>query len=106
MPTATLTATRLRRLAEVRPDSARVLSVFVNLDPSEFATPPARASQISSLLNDARRRVEDATGLEHTEREALRADLERVEERLRGDDLAGDGAQGLAVFACGPADLF
>ena len=106
MATATLTATRLRALAEVRPENARVLSVYLNLDPSQFATPPARASQIASLLNDARRRVEDATGLEHTERDALRADLERVEASLRADDLAGDGARGVAVFACGPEDLF
>ena len=106
MATATLTATRLRRLAEVRPERARVISVYVNLDPSQFATPPARSSQISSLVNDARRRVEDATGLESAEREALRADLERVEASLRADDITADGARGLAVFACGPEDLF
>ena len=106
MPTATLPATRRRRLAEIRPDGARVLSVFVNLDPSRFATPPARASQISSLLNEARRRLEDATGLAHAEREALRSDLERVEASLRADDLAADGARGVAVFACQAADLF
>jgi peptide chain release factor subunit 1 len=106
MPTTTPTAGRLRALAEVRPQHARVLSVFVNLDPSQFGTPPARASQIASLLNDARRRVDDATGLGHEEHEALRADLVRVEERLRAGDLAVDGTRGLAVFACGPADLF
>lgn len=106
MPTTTPTVRRLRRLAEVQPAHGRVISVFVNLDPSRFGTPPARASQVSSLLNDARRRVDDATGLEHAEREALRADLERIEERLRADDLAADGTRGLAVFACQDESLF
>ena len=97
--------TRLRRLAAFHPDHGRVLSVFFNLDPSEFATPPARATEMNSVLTAAAHQVEEAEGLAHDERLALREDLERVREVLRGDGIAADGTRGLAVFACGPADL-
>jgi peptide chain release factor subunit 1 len=106
MATPTLTRGSLRRLAEVRPEQARVLSVFVDLDPSRFATPPARATQITSLLSLARRRIDEETDLSGEELQALRADLGRVEERLRANDIADDGARGVAIFACGPEQLF
>ena len=105
MPAPTLTHDRLRRLAELRPESGRVLSVFLNLDPSEFATGAARATAITSLINEAAHRVEAAEGLDHDAHQALRADVERVREVLNGSDIARDGTKGLAVFACGPADL-
>jgi peptide chain release factor subunit 1 len=53
-----ITQTRLRALAEVRPERGRVLSVFLNLDPTEFATPPARASAITSVMTAAAHKVE------------------------------------------------
>src|SRR5687767_198438 len=99
------TRDHLRRLSELEPETGRVLSVYLNLDPSQFATPPARATQITSLLSEARALVEGATGLEHDEHEALRADLDRIEEQLRQDDIAGDGTRGLAVFAAGTAGV-
>ena len=75
----TLTRTRLRRLAELAPEHGRVLSVYLNLDPSEFATPPARASAISSLMNDAQQKVDALDGdLAHDDRMALRADVDAV----------------------------
>ena len=52
-----ITRTRLRRLADVHPDRGRVLSVFLNLDPTEFATPAARSTAITSLVTQALRRV-------------------------------------------------
>jgi peptide chain release factor subunit 1 len=100
-----ITRGRLRRLAELRPERGLVLSVFFNLDPSEFGTPAARATEVNSVLTAAARKIDEAEGLEHDERRALRADLERVREVLRGSDVASDGTHGLAVFACGPADL-
>jgi peptide chain release factor subunit 1 len=106
MAPPTLTRGSLRRLAEVRPEQARVLSVFVDLDPSRFATPPARATQITSLLSLARRRIDEETDLAGAPLQALRADVERVEARLRDNDIADDGARGVAIFACGPEDLF
>ncbi len=105
MAAPTLTRGRLRRLADLHPDRGRVLSVFLNLDPSEFATGAARATAITSVLTEASHRVEEAEGLEHDEHQALRADVERVKEVLEGGDIASGGVQGLAVYACAPADL-
>ena len=97
---------RLRRLAEVRPERGRVLSVFLNLDPSEFAVGPARATEIHSVLNDAARRVEQVEALDHAAKQALREDLERVRATLEASDIADGGTQGVAVYACSPAGLF
>src|SRR5687767_695236 len=96
---------RLRRLAEVRPERGMVLSVFFNLDPSEFATPAARSTEATSVLTAAAHRIDEARELEHDERVALRADLERVRELLSGGDLAQNSTHGLAVYACGLAGL-
>src|SRR5215207_542427 len=105
MAANTITRGRLRRLVELRPERGLVLSVFFNLDPSEFATPAARATEVNSVVTAAAHKVDEADGLEHGERQALRADVERVREVLKGPDVATNGTHGLAVFACGPADL-
>src|SRR5829696_1794796 len=99
MAANTITRGRLRRLAELRPQRGLVLSVFFNLDPSEFATPAARATELNSVVTAAARKVEEAEGLEHEERQALRADVER------GSEVASNGTHGLAVFAYGPEDV-
>jgi peptide chain release factor subunit 1 len=104
MAAQSLSRGRLRRLADVHPDRGRVLSVFMNLDPSELPTPAARSSAVTSILTEAARRVDDAGELDHEARRALRTDLERVREVLNGD-VAADGARGVAVFACEPEDL-
>src|SRR3954468_4310385 len=101
----TLSPSRLRRLAELQPEQGRVLSVFMDLDPSEFGTPPARASQITSLLTDARHRVDELDDLSHDEQKALRADVETVRDVLSQPGIADEGARGVAVFACSPAGL-
>ena len=53
----------LRRLAEVRLDRPIVLSLYLDLDPAQFATPPARATAIRSLLDEAERRLRERDGL-------------------------------------------
>jgi peptide chain release factor subunit 1 len=105
MAANTITRGRLRALADVRPERGRVLSVFLNLDPAEFATPAARSTAITSVITEAAHRIEDADGLEHDERDALKADVERVREALNATDIAGNGTRAVAVYACGPADL-
>ena len=95
---------RLRELARIHPDGAKVLSVFLNLDPSEFAAPPARATEISSVIDDAARRIREADDLSHDERKGLEADVKRADSFLR--ELSPKGAHGLALFACGGDDLF
>jgi peptide chain release factor subunit 1 len=105
MAANTIDRGRLRRLADVRPERGRVLSVFLNLDPSQFATGPARASAITSVVDAAHRKVKDCQNLEHDEQDWLRADVERVREALQAGDIAEDGARGVVVFASEPAGL-
>jgi peptide subunit release factor 1 (eRF1) len=100
-----ITQTRLRALAEVHPEQGRVLSVFLNLDPTEFATAPARSSAITSVMTDAAHKIESTEGLSHDERMALRADVERVREVLAASDVASNGTRGVAVYACGELGL-
>jgi len=95
----------LRRLAEIRLDHPVVLSLYLDLDPTEFATPPARATAVRSLLDEADRRVRDRADVPHEQRMELRASLERATSVLEGD-LPSEGAQALAIFAAESADLF
>src|SRR3954452_20398319 len=104
MQTNELRADRLRELATLRPEGARVLSVFLNLDPAEFAEPPARASEISSVVDELRRLARDSDGLAHDAKVALREDVDRVEDYL--SSFSPKGAHGVVVYACGPAGLF
>jgi peptide chain release factor subunit 1 len=104
MQTNELRPDRLRELAVLRPQGARVLSVFLNLDPAEFAEPPARASEIRSVVDELRRLARETDGLGHDAKVSLRADVERIEEFL--STFSPKGARGVVVYACGPADLF
>jgi hypothetical protein len=92
-------------LVEQRPD-APVISVFVDLDPERFATAPARATQIRSLLDEARREVEHEEGLSHDELVGLRADIERLEDYLLSREPPYEGSRALAVYCCGREELF
>ncbi|HET6547540.1 MAG TPA: Vms1/Ankzf1 family peptidyl-tRNA hydrolase, partial [Solirubrobacter sp.] len=100
-----ITQARLRALAAVHPDQGRVLSVFLNLDPTQFATAAARSSAITSVMTDAAHKVEESDGLTHDERMELRDDVERVRDVLLGSDIAANGTRAVAVYACGPEDL-
>jgi peptide chain release factor subunit 1 len=105
MAANTITRDQLRRLADVRPERGRVLSVFLNLDPAQFATPAARSTAITSILTEAAHRAERLEGLDHAEREALKGDVERVRETLQAGDIAQNGTRAVAVYACSSADL-
>src|ERR687898_2135671 len=96
---------QLRHLAELRLDRPVVLSLYLNLDPSEFATPPARKTAVRSLVDEAERRLREQNGLSHEDRMALQASLERAGGFLE-NELPTDGAHGVAVFSSEPAALF
>jgi peptide chain release factor subunit 1 len=96
---------QLRALAELRLDRPLVISLYLNLDPSQFATPPARKSGVRSLIDEAERRVRERNGLSHEDRAALQGSLERAKGFLE-NDLPTDGAHALAVFASEENDLF
>jgi peptide chain release factor subunit 1 len=96
---------QLRQLAELRLERPVVLSLYLNMDPSEFATPPARKTAIRSLIDEAERRFREQNALSHEDRAALQASLVRASDFLE-NDLPADGAHGVAVFASEAADLF
>jgi peptide chain release factor subunit 1 len=105
-PVSTLAAVgQARRLIDHKPDRP-LISLYVDLDPERFATPPARAAQIRSLIDQARREVEAQDGLSHDDRIALRADVERIDQFLSSPEAPFKGARGLAVFCSGQLDLF
>src|SRR4051794_21598416 len=96
MQTNQLSPDTLRRLAELRPGDGKVVSIYLNLDPTEFASGAARSTAINSLLDEAARaaRAEDAS---------VRADVDRIRDVFKGFDF--QGAHGVAVFACGGEQL-
>jgi peptide chain release factor subunit 1 len=95
----------LRRLAQVRLDRPVVLSLYLDLDPAQFATPPARATAVRSLLDEAERRLRERDGLPHQDKVDLHASLKRATELLERD-LPTEGAQAVAVFVSNASDLF
>jgi peptide chain release factor subunit 1 len=106
MQVSDVTADRVRRLAETRTPHGRVLSIYLNLDPSEFATPAARRTEIQSLLDEAERQVRDIDdNIPRDARLALRDDVARVRDFF-DNSFSAEGAHGLAVFSSGPAGLF
>jgi peptide chain release factor subunit 1 len=105
--TSQLDRATIRRLAETRPpNGGRVVSMYLSLEPSEFATPGARETEVNSLLDEAQRELKAADDLSREERRALVRDLERIRQAMRADSLPAEGARSLAVFASTPADLF
>src|SRR2546421_118820 len=87
-----ITEAKLRRLARLRANGPRVLSVYLDLDPERFATPPARASEVDSLLDEASRRIESEKH-PHEELEQLRADLDRLRDPVHGQHDQGGWSQ-------------
>ena len=110
MQTSDATPDRLQRLAAAAaPGGARVLSLYLNLDPAaNLAAPANRRSAVNSLLDEAHRAVEGEEGLDHDAHMALREDVNRARSELDAnlDDGWAEGAHALAMFVCGPADLF
>jgi peptide subunit release factor 1 (eRF1) len=96
---------QVRRLIEHRGEH-QVISLYLDLDPERFATPPARASQIRSLVDEGARKLDGLEGLSHQDRVALRDDLKRVDSFLSSPEAPFKGARSLALFCSGPDDLF
>jgi peptide subunit release factor 1 (eRF1) len=99
---APVIAGTLRELATLRPP-VPVLSLYLDLDPSEFGTQPARRSAVTSLLDTAHKRIEDYD-TDHRGRGSLRADLERATAFF--DEFSPKGSRGAAIFAASAAGVF
>jgi peptide chain release factor subunit 1 len=96
MQTNQLSPDTLRRLAELRPEDGKVVSIYLNLDPTEFANGAARSTAINSVLDEAARAAKE-------EEPPVREDVERMREVFKAFDF--HGAHGVAVFASGRDDL-
>ena len=95
-----------KRLLEATAAEHPVISVVFDLNPAEFGTAPARATQATSLL-DAAHNLETADQtFNHDARQAIRSDLERLKTYLGSDDLPVSGAGALAIFASHGSGLF
>jgi peptide chain release factor subunit 1 len=105
MQLSQLSEDTLRALSEVEADEPVVVSLFLDLDPAQFATPPARASQITSLLSKLDELLRDET-LSRDAADALKVDRRRIEDFLRDDDLDADGAAALAVYSSDALEVF
>jgi peptide chain release factor subunit 1 len=83
-----------------------VISLYLDLDPERFATPPARASQIRSLVDSAAKHIESQQGLDHEQRIGLREDLRRIDSFLTSPEASFKGARSFAVFSSSGDELF
>lgn len=101
----TKTADTARRLLE-RTGEHPVISLYFDLDPEEFATAPARATQARSLVDEAERMSKSDDSLDHQDRTALEQDLERLDTYLQSDELPVSGARALAIFCSNQDQLF
>src|ERR671917_770038 len=99
MQTSDVSQERLQRLATLEaPGGARVLSLYLNLDPSaNLAAPANRRSAVNSLLDEAARAVEGEEDLSHDGHMALLDDVARALSELEGnlDDGWAAGAHAL-----------
>jgi peptide subunit release factor 1 (eRF1) len=106
MEASTSSRGRIRRLAGLRPETGRVLSLYLDLDPASFATGADRATQITSLLDEAGKAVEAMK--DDLDRDALlglREDVERAGDLFDPQSMGQGGVRGIAVFLCGPSDV-
>jgi peptide chain release factor subunit 1 len=95
----------LRQLAALSPGEGKVLTIYVDLNPADFGTQPARAGELDALLDEARRRIRDGA-TDRADRLALLADVDRTYELLRRNGNATwKGAHALAIFSCPSRDL-
>src|SRR3712207_7258235 len=87
MQTSDVSQERLQRLATFEaPGGARVLSLYLNLDPAaNLAAPANRQSAVNSLLDEAARAVEGEEQLDHDAHMALREDVNRAREALEAN---------------------
>jgi peptide chain release factor subunit 1 len=88
----------VRQIAEFRTTDGCAISLYVDLDPHLAPTARDLETRSNSLLSEAsKQKLSARDGLTHAQREALRADLQRIEGFF--DDFDRDGVRGLAIFA-------
>lgn len=84
-----------------------VLSLYLNVDPSETPSLRERHVEVDSLLEEAERgQQEDWREASREARAGMRANVQRVREFLSDEELSPKSAHGLAIFCCVAADIF
>jgi peptide chain release factor subunit 1 len=98
---------RLRELATLRPEGHKVLSLYLNLDPSEFPTPRDRAVELDSLLGTVERELhkESKERLDRNQRMELKRDVERIRFWF-ANEFDAKGTRGVVIFSASAIDLF
>jgi peptide chain release factor subunit 1 len=95
---------RLRELAKLRPAGHKVLSLYLNLDPSEFPTPRDRSTELESLLDVVERELREDS-LDHDQRLELKQDVERIR-TWYATEFDASGTRGVVIFSASGIDLF
>jgi peptide chain release factor subunit 1 len=93
-------ATQARELLG-RQRNGPVISLFLDLEPDQFATAPARATQARSLLDRARREQRTHSGFSHSEQVSIGESIDRIQEYLASSEPPVSGARALAIFCAG-----
>jgi peptide chain release factor subunit 1 len=89
----------LRELAGFRAEKGCAISVYVGLDPSVAPTQQDAQTRVRSLLDEGGKSDgASRTDLTHDQRQALKADFERIY-RYFVEDFTRNGSRGVAVFA-------
>jgi peptide chain release factor subunit 1 len=89
----------LRELAAFQAQQGCAISLYLDLDPSISPTAGDVQSRVNSLLDELREDAE-GRGLTHTQREGLKADIDRIRRYLE-QEFSREGAHGLAIFCAG-----
>ncbi|MDQ4149330.1 MAG: hypothetical protein M3164_04975 [Actinomycetota bacterium] len=93
----------LRKLDAAKSDGGKTLSIYLDLDPTEFAVAPARQTQVNSVLNEASELV-DRLDQEH--KKVLIQDLELVRGFLEENDDWSAEARSIAIFVSSAGKFF
>ena len=94
----TVTWDELRALSGIEAEKGCAISMYLNLDPSVAATAGDVQTRLNSLLDEAAKSDgASAEKLTHDQKQALRADFERIRRYLE-QEFVRDGTHGLAVF--------
>lgn len=98
---ATVSWDGLRELAGFEAAKGCAISLYLDLDPSITPTVGEAQRRANSLLDEgAKSDPANRTRLTHDQRQALKADFERIHRYLQ-EEFNRDGAHGLAIFVAG-----
>lgn len=84
----------------------KILTFYLDLDPSSFGTAAAKKSQIDSLVNESHRLIGEAGDISRDDKESLTGDIAMIRGFLEGDPGWARNAGGIAIFVSSREGLF